>query len=270
MSKTLKARLDDGELVIGILHDFTDPALIETSGYAGFDFVVLEYEHGVRSLETIQHLIRAAEGAGIDCLVRIGTIDPSLISRLLEAGATGIQVAHVKTREDAQTIVAAAMYPPHGARGQGYPRRGQLWKLGPNSAAADEESNRNVVLVAQIEDVEGVEQIEAILDVPGLTAVAPGPADLAASLGNVALDAPEVAAAVETVRAAVRERPDKYALGLLVEPSAAPALARSGTQMLMMNHDVIVLGEYLESLVKGTKDALASAALVSGGASGTR
>jgi 4-hydroxy-2-oxoheptanedioate aldolase len=257
MRKTMKERLEQGDALVGVLHDFIDPALIEISGYAGFDFVVLEYEHGLRSVETIQHLIRAAEGAGLYCIVRIGTIDASLISRILEAGATGVMVAHVKKREDAETIVRAALYPPEGARGQGYPRRGTLWKLGPESAAGDERASRDAILIAQIEDVEGVENIEDILDVAGLTGVAPGPADLAASMGNVALDAPEVAQALATVRSAVRGRQGKYALGLLVEPAAASALVESGTQLLMMNHDVILIGAYFESLVSDTARALA-------------
>jgi hypothetical protein len=78
-------------------------------------------------------------------------------------------------------------------------------------------------------------------------------------MGNLALDAPEVAAALETVRAAVRRRPDKYALGLLTEAAAAPALQASGTQMLMYNHDIILLGELFETLVDGARAALRTA-----------
>jgi 2-keto-3-deoxy-L-rhamnonate aldolase RhmA len=254
----LRKRLEAGEVLLGILHDFADPAIIETSAHAGFDFVVLEYEHGLRSLETILQLIRAADAAGVAPIVRLGTIDTNLISRCLEAGATGLMIAHVLTKEDAETIVGAAMYPPAGRRGQGYPRRGRLWKLGPDSAAADERSNRDVILIAQIEDVEGVENIESILDVPGLTGVAPGPADLAASMGNLSLGAPEVEAALTTVRAAVDRRDDKYALGLLIDPMAAPALRESGTQMLMYNHDVILIGELFEALVVGAREAMAA------------
>lgn len=256
MRKSMKERLDDGEALVGMLHDFVDPTLIETSGQAGFDYVVLEYEHGLRSVDALQSLIRAAEGAGLYCIVRIGTIDTNLISRILEAGATGVMVAHVITREDAETIVRAARYPPEGTRGQGYVRRGKLWKLGPSSAAGDEQANRDVILIAQIEDVEAVENVEEILDVPGLTAVAPGPADLAASMGNLPLDAPEVAEALETVRRAVRARPGMHALGLLVDPADAAKLRETGTQLLMTNHDVILIGEYFERIVQGAARSL--------------
>lgn len=137
MTPSLKSRLDAGETTIGTLHDFIDPTLIEVIGFCGFDFVVLEYEHGLRSLETIQNLIRAAQTVPIPAIVRIGTPDASLISRLFEAGATGVMVAHIKTGAEAETIVRAARYPPAGTRGQGYPRRDRLWKLGPDSASAD-------------------------------------------------------------------------------------------------------------------------------------
>jgi hypothetical protein len=77
-------------------------------------------------------------------------------------------------------------------------------------------------------------------------------------MGNLPLDAPEVAAALETVRAAVRRRPDKVALGLLTEPAAAPALRASGTQLLMYNHEIILFGEFLESMVDAAREALGS------------
>lgn len=256
MRKSMRARLEDGEALVGALLDMTDPTLVELVGYAGYDYVVLEHEHGLRSLETVQALIRAAEGAGLGCFVRIGSIEPSLISRLFEAGVTGVMVAHVKTREEAETIVHAAKYPPEGTRGQGYVRRGRLWKLGPESNRLDQESNRDSIVIALIEDPEGVDNIDAILDVPGLTGVAPGPADLAAAMGGLELDSAEVAAALETVRKAVRAREDRYLLGLLVAPDAAPALVESGTQLLMLNHDVILVGEYYEALLGSTRRAL--------------
>jgi 2-keto-3-deoxy-L-rhamnonate aldolase RhmA len=256
MRKTMRARLDDGEALLGALIDMTDPTMVELMGYAGYDYVVLEYEHGLRSVDTVQAMIRAAEGAGVDSIVRIGTADPNLVSRVFEAGATGVMVAHIKTREEAETIVRAAKYPPEGARGQGYVRRGRLWKLGPESNRLDREANRDSIVIAIIEDPEAVENVDAILDVPGLTGVAPGPADLAAAMGGLELDAPEVAEALETVRRAVRERGDRHLLGLLVDPATAPELLATGTQLMMLNHDVILVGELYEGLLGRARQAL--------------
>jgi 2-keto-3-deoxy-L-rhamnonate aldolase RhmA len=256
MRKTMRARLEDGETLIGPLLDMIDPTRVELVGHGGYDYAVFEYEHGLRSLETVQGLIRAAEGAGLHSLVRIGTADPNLISRLFEAGVTGVMVAHIKTREEAETIVSASKYPPEGTRGQGYVRRGRLWKLGPESNRLDREANRDSIVIALIEDPEGIENIEEILDVPGLTGVAPGPADLAASMGGLELDAPEVVTALETIRKAVTARDDRYQLELLAEPEAAPALVARGTQLLMLNHDVILVGEFYEGLLERAQRAL--------------
>jgi 2-keto-3-deoxy-L-rhamnonate aldolase RhmA len=258
MSTSIKSRLDAGETLIGTLHDFIDPALIETMGHAGFDFVMLEYEHGLRSLQTIQDLIRGAETASIPCLVRIGTPDPSLVSRIFEAGATGVMVAHVKTAAETAAIVSAARYPPQGTRGQGYPRRNRLWKLGPDSTAADAQANREAIVIAIVEDPESVENIDEILAVDGLTGVAPGPADLAAALGNLALNDPAVTSRLDAVRNAVRERGDRVILDLLQRPEDAPAIAAAGTQLLMLNHDVILVGEFYEDLRVRAAAALAN------------
>jgi 4-hydroxy-2-oxoheptanedioate aldolase len=258
MTPSLRSRLDADETLIGTLHDFIDPTLIEVIGLCGFDFVMLEYEHGLRSLQTIQDLIRAAETASIPALVRIGTADGSLISRLFEAGAAGVMVAHIKTAAEAETIVRAARYPPAGTRGQGYPRRDRLWKLGPDSASADAQANRDAIIIAIIEDPEGVENIDDILAVDGLTGVAPGPADLAAALGNVALDDPAVTASLNAVRTAVRSRGDRIMLDLVVRPEDAPALAAGGSQLLMWNHDVILIGDFYEDICARTKSAMAA------------
>jgi 2-keto-3-deoxy-L-rhamnonate aldolase RhmA len=255
----MRSRLDAGEVLVGTLHDFTDATLVEIVGLCGFDFVMLEYEHGLRNLQTIQDLIRAAETAGIPALVRIGTPDPSLVSRLFEAGVAGVMVAHIKNAKEAETVVRAARYPPVGTRGQGYPRRDRLWKLGPDSAAADEKASRDAIVIAIIEDPEGVDNVTEILAVDGLTGVAPGPADLAAAMGNLRLDDPAVSARLDSVRAAVRDRGDRVMLDLVVRPEDAPRLAAGGSQLLMWNHDVILIGDFYEDLCLRTKAALGSA-----------
>jgi 2-keto-3-deoxy-L-rhamnonate aldolase RhmA len=144
-----------------------------------------------------------------------------------------------------------------GTRGQGYVRRGKLWRL--DSESDDREANRRVVVIAIIEDVEGVENIESILDVQGLTGFALGVADLAASMGNLPLNDPRVATALDTVKQAIKRRGDQRILDLVVDPSDAGRLASSGSQLLMFNHDVILIGDYFESLAQKAKRSIAGA-----------
>jgi 2-keto-3-deoxy-L-rhamnonate aldolase RhmA len=255
----LRQRILTGEPLVGTLHDISDPGLVELVGYAGFDFVMLDYEHGIRSLETIQHCLRAAEAAGIAALVRVGTTDQSLISRIFEAGAAGIVVAHIKTAAEAEAIVAAARYAPEGVRGEGYARQGALYKLDRPRRPVHERANEEAVVIAVVEDPEGIENIEAILEVDGLTGVAPGQADLAAALGGIAMDADEVNVLMTRVRDAVRARDDRCMMGLLVSPEAAPRLVQEGTQLLLCNHDVILIGDLYERILLDTKSSLGAA-----------
>jgi 4-hydroxy-2-oxoheptanedioate aldolase len=254
---SMRDRLRGGEVLIGALLDIPHPTLVEIIGYAGLDFIVLDHEHMVRDLETLLHCIRAAEAAGIEPLVRVGSVDQSLITRIFEAGAVGVLVAHVKTADDAAAIVAAARYAPEGIRGEGFARQRALYKLDRPRRPVHETANRDVIVIAVVEDPEGVENIEAILDVDGVTAIAPGQADLAAALGGISMDSDEVNVLMSKVKDAVRARPDRSMMGLLVAPSHAARLVEEGTQLLLLNHDVILVGDLYESFCKDSRAALA-------------
>jgi 2-keto-3-deoxy-L-rhamnonate aldolase RhmA len=251
MKSGLAQAIKGGQVLLGSFHDFADQDLIELVGHAGFDFVALEWEHGLRDMTTIQLAIRASEGAGMYTLIRIGESDEGLIGKLLDGGADGVIVADVRNAEDAARIVRAAKYPPLGVRGEGYARRGELWGLGPGNRAAQRRNNEEVAVIAIIENSEGVANIEEILQVDGITAVMPGPGDLALSLG-VSMEADKVRVLVEQVQDAVL-RSDKKLMCFVRDPEAAFPLVQRGCTMLLHGHDALLIGDLYRRLAHETR-----------------
>ena len=115
-----KARLKEGGTALGtmISEVWTDEVAYVLAA-AGFDFLVVDTEHGSADTESLQRISRAARSAGIAPLVRVADITYALIARTLDAGALGLMVPHVETADDAREIVRCAKYPPVGERGFG-------------------------------------------------------------------------------------------------------------------------------------------------------
>jgi len=116
----LPGLLKGNKPLFGIFVGLASPAVVEMCGHAGFDFVIIDNEHGPASIETTEHLIRAARCANIIPIVR--TLEPEIL-RILDIGASAIQVPQVNTAEQARRIVAAAKYPPVGNRGAAFSPR---------------------------------------------------------------------------------------------------------------------------------------------------
>lgn len=176
----LPALLRGPEPLAGMFVGFPSPALVEMCGHAGFDFVIIDNEHGPMSLETTEHMIRAARCAGTLPVVRT---QEAAILRVLDAGASGVQVPMVNTAEQAKRIVEACKFPPLGTRSSAFTARagGYTFHGGP---AAIEQANAGVAIVLMIETVEAVKNLDAILAVPGIDALFVGLSDLALSMGH--------------------------------------------------------------------------------------
>jgi len=116
MVRAFKEKINRGP-VFGPFSKTSDPGVIETLGHGGFDYVILDMEHGPNSLETVQNLVRGAEIAGILPIVRVPAGDPEQISKALDIGAGGVQVPQVNSPEGVELAVAAAKFAPEGERG---------------------------------------------------------------------------------------------------------------------------------------------------------
>ncbi len=192
-------KLRRGRLCLGTCITFGDPTVTETLAH-GLDFVWVDAEHNPLTLEQIQGHILAAKGTGATLLVRVPWNDPVLIKPVLDMGAAGIIVPLVRTADDVRRAVAACRYPPEGIRGYGPRRPSNYGRLGGPEFIRRQ--NEAVLTIAQIEHIEAVNNLDAILAVPGLTTLLIGPNDLAGSMGHPGEPRhPEVLGAIDLVLA---------------------------------------------------------------------
>lgn len=177
----LKDKFANGEIAIGPFVNLSSGALIEIAAYSGFDFVILDTEHGPLDIPTCEDLCRVAHGVGITPIVRVRENDPAQILRALDIGAGGVQVPQICTKADAEAVVRAAKYSPIGMRGVSpYTRAARYFADG---AAIFERLNAASMVLIHIEGVEGLENLEEIISVSGLDVIFLGPYDLSQSLG---------------------------------------------------------------------------------------
>ncbi|SHN57505.1 HpcH/HpaI aldolase family protein [Desulfitobacterium chlororespirans] len=181
MKNQLKQKLGRGEKLIGCFVNFFSPPMAEILGAVGFDFMILDNEHGCFSQGEIEHMIRAADVVGLPVVVRTD-YDHSSIQKALDMGAAGIQVPMVNTREQALAVVARAKYPPLGRRGVDYYARSARLS-GSRGGDYLETQNRDVLIVVQIETPEAAANFEQIVTVPGVDLALLGALDLSVSMG---------------------------------------------------------------------------------------
>jgi 2-dehydro-3-deoxyglucarate aldolase len=176
----LRRKLANGEVTVGGWIQLAHPAFAEIMAAAGFDWVTVDLEHSVISLREAEELIRIIALKGVAPLVRLSSNDPVQIKRVMDAGAEGLIVPMVNTREDAAQAVAAARPPPGGTRGVGLAR---AQGYGAGFDAYQKWVVNDSVVIVQIEHIEGVRNLGQILAVPGVAGFIVGPYDLSGSLG---------------------------------------------------------------------------------------
>ncbi len=167
--------------VLGCFSKTIDSSFVETAGYAGFDFMILDMEHGFASLETIQSHIRAADSAGIIPIVRVPDWKGAEISRVLDIGAKGIQVPNVSSAEQIKTVIDAAKFHPIGKRG--VCRFVKAANFGEEKKEDYFFTANKTLIIIQIEGVEVIDKLDEILAVDGYDILFIGPYDLSQSLG---------------------------------------------------------------------------------------
>lgn len=196
----LPGMLRSGARLRGIFNALPSPAIVEMCGYAGFDFVVIDNEHGSANLETTENMLRAARASGIVPVVRCLRHD---ISRVLDMGASAVQIPMVASAEEARELVQQVRYPGTGRRGSAFSGRAAGYGAFPG-AAHTQRSNDGIALIAMVETPEAVAQAGEIAAVPGVDAVFVGPNDLSHAMGHGAdWKAPAVQAAIERALRAI-------------------------------------------------------------------
>jgi 2-keto-3-deoxy-L-rhamnonate aldolase RhmA len=179
----LRKRVLAGECVYGtMIRQARDPGAPVIFGSVGYDFVLIDMEHGNYSMETVADLIRGAKSAGIAPVIRIPHLETHFISRILDAGAEGIMVPMTSTKEQAEAIVGCSKYTPLGHRGFGT-QTGQTDYKPLKAVEFMKEANEHTLIVAQIETREAIQNVDAILGTEGIDVGLIGPNDLSISMG---------------------------------------------------------------------------------------
>lgn len=202
----LRERLSAGKPVFGLIMNFESPWFADMLALCGFDFVLLDAEHGPIVPATAEATIRAAEAAGITPLVRVPGNLAHEIQRYLDIGCCGVQVPHVDTAEDARRGVEYLRYPPEGDRGLATITRAANFGATITPDQYMTLANRENAFFATIETATAVENIDAIATVPGVDGLCIGPGDMSVSMGHRGnRSAPDVEAGVKRVLASAKK-----------------------------------------------------------------
>ncbi len=197
-TNTLKQKLRDGKPGFGVMITFPSPPVIEMLGYMGFDWVLIDNEHGSVTVDTAEDTIRAAELTGIAPIVRPVANRPEIIAPFLDRGAWGVQVPHVNTRAEAEAAVAACKYFPEGTRGSFSRGRPAEYGMGGTTAEYMAKANANTLVCLMLEEAEAIRNIDEIVTVKGVDVLFIGSGDLSQSMGYPGQQThPEVQALME-------------------------------------------------------------------------
>jgi 4-hydroxy-2-oxoheptanedioate aldolase len=200
----MKAKIQAGEPALGVSVMIPSPQVVEMAGRMGFDWVLIDCEHGTISLETVELMVMAAEASGITPIARPWTNSPDAILRLMDRGAMGVQVPHVNTAEDARRAMSSVKYHPLGQRGLAAATRPARYGLEVSASEYVEWANRETLVCVQLEEAEALRNLDEILQVEGVDVFFVGPSDLSQSMGYPGRkDVPEVKQAIDQAFAAI-------------------------------------------------------------------
>ena len=192
----LKSAILSGKLQIGIWLGLASSSVAEMAGSAGFDWCLIDGEHGPNDLSRIEEQLRAFEGQPTSAIVRVPQSDDWILKQVLDLGAQSVLVPMVETAEQASDIVAACKYAPQGRRGVGYAlaRASRYNAISDYAATANEE----VCVIVQVETLTAMNNIPKIAKVKGIDCIFIGPADLSADMGYLTQpDHPDVLKVIE-------------------------------------------------------------------------
>ena len=262
LENAFKKALAAGQTQIGLWASFADAYAIEIVASAGFDWLVIDGEHGPNDLRSVLAQLQAVAAYPTHPVVRLPIGDPVLIKQYLDIGAHTLLIPIVETGEQARQLVAATRYPPHGIRGVASARASR-WGAETEYLAR---ANEAVCLLIQVETLKGVENLDEILAVEGVDGVFIGPSDLAASIGHLGnLAHPDVISMIESAIARIVQ--SGKAAGILTADTAlAQAYIQRGVTFCAVGVDTTMLAQAARALARKFKGDLPPAPVVKPGA----
>lgn len=239
-------------IILGLWQHFPSPMISRYLAQMGWDWIILDMQHGPMNLETAYECIHTIRNAGSQPFVRVPIGNCSDIQKLLDLGAKGIVLPMVNSREEAQNAARAAKYPPLGERSCGGDVRFHYGEDYP------EKANRDTVLLVQIEHIDAVNAVEAILSVEGVDGCFVGPTDLAMSMGlsrkSYESDPKHIAAVQRTLEAC--QAVGKIACCNTYSVSEAQEKAKQGYQYITMESDMKLFTTAAQKLLAGLRSQM--------------
>jgi len=218
---------------------------------AGWDSVTVDLQHGVQDYMSLVHCFQAIHPHSVVPLARVPSLEPGIVGKVLDAGAYGVICPMVNTADQARAFVSYCRYPPVGARSNGPIRHGVYMPIPTYQQTA----NEDVLCIPMIETVEALENLEAILAVPGIDAVYIGPTDMCFSLGippRVDQDDPRLLQAFQRVVDAAAKRNIPACMHCL-EPAYAKLMMAMGFKLVTVGWDSIFLANAARAAVVATR-----------------
>ena len=245
-----KERLKKGEKLFGPFINMNYPAVAEVAGMAGFDFCIIDNEHGEIPVESTLNMIRACKLANIPSIVRVYEGNPELIDKALDLGADGVQIPNIGSKEAAEIAVSAAKFAPFRSRGcNRYVRAGKYGSI--DKADFFGKANDETAVILQVEGQDGVQALPDILQVKGFDVLFVGPYDLSASLGIPGqVNHPKVIAQMEEIMRQAKEV--GVAVGFFCDDVAtAVEWKNRGVQYVSFSSDIGQLYERFKEAADG-------------------
>jgi 2-dehydro-3-deoxyglucarate aldolase/4-hydroxy-2-oxoheptanedioate aldolase len=235
IDNVVKRSLGTGRPTAGAWLSLCNAISAEIMAMAGFDWIVIDMEHGPGDYQTLLAQLQAMQTSRTVPFVRVQWNDPAVIKRVLDLGAYGVMIPWVDSRAECEAAVRACKYPPEGMRGvAGSHRAGGFGRF---AAEYWKRANDEIAVIIQIETPGAVEHVDDLLGVPGVDAAFIGPADLSAALGHLGDSKhPDVMDAISRVEAAAKRA--GVALGTISRTwNEVPALYARGYQMVTLCSD---------------------------------
>jgi 2-keto-3-deoxy-L-rhamnonate aldolase RhmA len=183
MPNRMKEKIARGEPALGCSVMFPSPQVVEMLGHAGFDWVLIDCEHGSIGLADVELIAMACDAVGITPIARPRTNSTADIQSVMDRGVMGVQVPHVNSAEDARRAVAAVKFGPGAARGLAAGTRPDRWGLGARMPDFTAAANAQSLVCVQLEHEEAIRNVDEILRVDGIDVFFIGPSDLSQSMG---------------------------------------------------------------------------------------
>lgn len=245
----LKPRLKHGPPLVGCWSHLVSPIAAEVVALCGYDFVLIDNEHGPGSLLDSTSIMQAVSCTGVATMMRVPWNDPVYIKRALDTGIEGVMIPAVEDADAARRAVAACRYPPEGIRGVAYAVT-RAADYGLKLAEYAEAANDNLVVMCQVESAATVDNIAEIGTVEGVDVLFIGPFDLSASMGKPGqFNDPQVADALTRAEAGILA--SGKAMGGICRPDDdAEAMLGRGYTLLITNSDATLLRDAALAEVK--------------------